>query len=76
MRCYIYRLFDSVSSVMLAARKIRKAEFRCKIVPIPREFSSDCGVCLRTFGEEETSIADILTGTGTFPAMIHRKDVG
>jgi len=74
MRCYIYRLFDSVSLVMMAARRIQKTDYSCKIVPIPREFSSDCGVCLRTFGEEEKSIEDILGRSGTFAAMIHRID--
>ncbi|MCD4706288.1 MAG: DUF3343 domain-containing protein [Candidatus Sabulitectum sp.] len=71
---YTYRLFDSISSVMLAARRVEKGGLACKIVPIPREFSSDCGVCLRTISLEESSIEDILRRAGTPVSTIHRRD--
>ncbi len=71
---YTYRLFDSVSSVMMAARRIEKRGLMCKIVPIPREFSSDCGVCLRTNSTEESSIEEILRRAGAAISGIHRKD--
>lgn len=71
---YTYRLFDSVSSVMLAARRIEKKGLTCKIVPIPREFSNDCGVCLRTNSLEENSIEEILKRAGAAISMIHRRD--
>ncbi len=74
MRAYTYRLFESISSVMLAARRIERTGFQCKIVPIPREFSSDCGVCVRTNFADDRSIDDILSRDGTAVSMIFRKE--
>jgi hypothetical protein len=35
------------SSVMRAEKLLKKAGYSTKIIPTPREFSSDCGVALR-----------------------------
>jgi hypothetical protein len=59
---------------MLAARRIERTGFKCKIVPIPREFSSDCGVCLRTNFSDDRSIDEILSRAGTAISMVFRKE--
>jgi len=74
MRTYTYRLFESISSVMLAARRVERTGFNCKIVPIPREFSSDCGVCLRTNFSDDGRIEEILCRAGTEISMVFRKE--
>jgi hypothetical protein len=76
MNFYTYTLFESLSSVMLAARRVEKTGLKCKIVPIPREFSSDCGVCLRTNFTDDTTIEEILGRTGTAVSMVFREVAG
>lgn len=40
-------LFHTTSSVMRAEKLLVKAGYVIKLVPTPREFSSDCGISLR-----------------------------
>ena len=40
-------LFFTNSAVMRAEKLLKKAGYPTKLIPTPREFSSDCGVVLR-----------------------------
>ena len=40
-------LFYTTSSVMQAEKVLKKAGFSVKLIPVPRQFSSDCGISLR-----------------------------
>ena len=40
-------LFPSVHHALRAERFLKEAGLPCKLIPIPRNLSSDCGVCLR-----------------------------
>ena len=40
-------LFCTTSSVMRAEKLLMKAGYSIKLIPTPREFSSDCGIALR-----------------------------
>jgi hypothetical protein len=40
-------LFHTNSSVMRAEKLLKNAGYPIKLIPTPREFSSDCGVALR-----------------------------
>ena len=40
-------LFQSVHHALLAEKVLIEAGIPCKLIPIPRNISSDCGVCLR-----------------------------
>jgi len=40
-------LFLSVHHALRAEKLLKKAEIPCKLIPVPRHLSSDCGVCLR-----------------------------
>jgi len=47
-------LFHSTSHALRAERVLQKAGIGCKLIPIPRHISSDCGVCIRIVaGDEE-----------------------
>ncbi|MBN1531107.1 MAG: DUF3343 domain-containing protein [Spirochaetes bacterium] len=67
-------LFRSVNHTMRAESILKKAGIPHKLIPVPREISSDCGVCLRVEErhlddvkgalsrmEEEWSIADLVS---------------
>jgi hypothetical protein len=43
-------LFQSVSQAIRAEKLLLGAGIPCKLIPVPRHLSSDCGVCLR-FGQ-------------------------
>jgi hypothetical protein len=40
-------LFHSSNYVMWAAKILKKKGLRYRIIPIPRQLSSDCGYCLQ-----------------------------
>ncbi|MFH1081576.1 MAG: DUF3343 domain-containing protein [Pseudomonadota bacterium] len=40
-------LFESVSHALRAEKIIKAENIPCKLIPVPRQLSSDCGVCLR-----------------------------
>ncbi|MGA2670544.1 MAG: DUF3343 domain-containing protein [Dehalococcoidia bacterium] len=47
MTQYAVILFHTNSSVMRAEKLLKKAGYSTKLIPTPREFSSDCGMALR-----------------------------
>ena len=40
-------LFHTTSAVMRAERLLKQEGYTVKLIPTPRQFSSDCGVALR-----------------------------
>ncbi|MEN6620867.1 MAG: DUF3343 domain-containing protein [Smithella sp.] len=44
---YYVVLFKSVSYVLKAEKLLKQSGLPCKLIPVPKRISSDCGVCLR-----------------------------
>ena len=40
-------LVPSTGHAVRAEKVLIKAGITCKLIPVPRQFSSDCGVCVR-----------------------------
>lgn len=59
---YSVVLFYSVSGALRAERLIKEAGITCKLIPVPRHLSSDCGLCLRFRTEDEERIREVLKG--------------
>ena len=55
-------LFQSVSQAMLAEKILKQQEIPHKVIPVPRQISSDCGVCIRFRPDERTRIESALSG--------------
>jgi hypothetical protein len=55
-------LFPSVHHVLRAEKLLKEAGLPCKLIPIPRNLSSDCGVCLRFDAPSRPRIEEILRG--------------
>jgi len=55
-------LFESISHALRAEKLIKAAQITCKLIPVPRHLSSDCGVCLRFNTEAKDQIENILQG--------------
>jgi hypothetical protein len=57
---YLIALFDSVSHVIRAEKILKRAGIQHKIVPMPRQISSDCGVCIRFLPDQKDAILQAL----------------
>jgi len=44
---YTVILVPSTSHALRAEKILRAAGIDCKLIPVPRHLSSDCGVCIR-----------------------------
>jgi len=60
MNQYGVVLFHTTSSAIRGERVAKKAEIECSLIPVPREFSSDCGVSLRFNWEDIERVKGIL----------------
>lgn len=55
-------LFDSVSQVLLAEKTLKQAALAHKVIPVPRQISSDCGVCIRFDPAVRDRVVEALAG--------------
>jgi hypothetical protein len=65
-------LFHSSSSAMQAEAVLQKGNFTVKLVPTPRQLSSDCGVSLRFDWDCNQDVARLLEKMHVSIAGIHR----
>jgi hypothetical protein len=55
-------MFHTTSSVMKAEKVLVKKGFTVRLIPTPREFSSDCGLSLRfDWGQRESIETELRT---------------
>jgi hypothetical protein len=55
-------LFRSVHHALRAERLLKESDIPCKLIPIPRNLSSDCGVCLRFDPQLRPRVEEALRG--------------
>lgn len=55
-------LFKSVSYVLKAEKLLKQNGLPCKLIPVPKRISSDCGVCLRIEVKTKDKIIACLKG--------------
>lgn len=65
-------LFHTTSSAMRAEKLLVKEGFAVKLIPTPRELSSDCGVALRFDWAQREPIKQVVDTTGVEIAGIHQ----
>ena len=61
---FLLVLFPSVNQTMWADSILRKSGIPHKMIPIPRDISADCGVCIRV---ESGHAADVEKALGEIP---------
>jgi len=59
---YAVVLFESVSHALRAEKLLKAAAVSCKLIPVPRHLSSDCGVCLRIYLSDAEDVKKNLAG--------------
>jgi hypothetical protein len=65
-------LFYTTSAVMRAEKMLKKENLTVKLVPTPRELSSDCGIALRFDWEHAERIETIMDAEHIEFDGIHR----
>lgn len=57
-------LVYSVSHALRIEKILKDRRIRCKLVPVPRNLSSDCGICLRFKEADEGTVENTLMEAG------------
>ena len=65
-------LFYTTSAVMRAEKLLVERGYKIKLIPTPREFSSDCGIALRFDWSRCEHVKSILDVASVEIAAIHR----
>lgn len=68
---YAVVLVYSTSHALKAEKVIKAGGYSCKLIPVPRHLSSDCGVCVRIAAEVAESVAVLLGDGGVEVDAIH-----
>lgn len=74
MTPYSVILVYSTSHALRAEKLLKQAEIGCKLIPVPRHLSSDCGVCVRIEQLQKDPAREALETGGLEYEGIH--DVG
>jgi hypothetical protein len=67
-------LFHTTSAVLRAEKLLLKEKLSIKLVPTPRQFSSDCGIALRFDWSHREAVSSILAGAKVEFDSIHFLD--
>jgi uncharacterized SAM-binding protein YcdF (DUF218 family) len=60
MAAYSVVLFHSTAHAIRAEKVLEQAGFKIKLIPTPRQLSSDCGIALRFKRQEGEQVATTL----------------
>ncbi len=57
---FIVLIFHTSNHAFRAEKVLKQAGIACKLVPVPRHLSSECGVCLRLAPEHQLTALELL----------------
>jgi len=60
--CYSIILVPSTTHAMRAEKVLKEAKLACKLIPVPRQIRSDCGVCIRIARSDRENTLQALRG--------------
>ncbi|MFZ5915820.1 MAG: DUF3343 domain-containing protein [Chloroflexota bacterium] len=67
-------LFHSVSHALRAERMTQRAGLQVKLIPVPRQFSSNCGTALRFFWADGPRIQEVLREARLDIEAVHKLE--
>ncbi len=67
---HLYMIFKSMTHVLSAERTARKSGIFCRMVPIPREISTDCGMCISVKTADGPAFLDVVKKKGLEPEKV------
>jgi len=68
---YSVILVPSTSHAISIEKTLTKAGLACRLVPVPRVLSSDCGVCVRISRSDKDAVLRTLSGARSEFDRIH-----
>jgi hypothetical protein len=74
MNIYGVVLFHTTSSAMRAEKTLLRQGLTIKMIPTPRQFSSDCGIALRFGWSDREVLQEFLTEARVELAGVHALD--
>ncbi len=72
MVVYAIITFHTTHFSLKAKKVLEKGGIPFETIPVPREFSSDCGFCLKVLWEEKNGVVNILKKNNVEFDRIHR----
>ena len=72
MDSYGVVLFYTTSAVMRAEKVLKKEQFDVKLIPTPRELSSDCGIAMRFSWSKAEDVRTLLNAARVEIEGIHQ----
>jgi len=67
-------LFQSTHAVLKAERLLLDAGISCKVIPVPKHISSECGICVLTpAGQSDAARAALDTARIAFQRQSYRE---
>ena len=73
MNDHLFLIFKSMTHVLSAERMARKQGIQCRMVPIPRNLSTDCGMCISVKTESGDELIELLEKRGLTPDRIEER---
>jgi hypothetical protein len=70
----LYLIFETTRKVIVAERECKANGYNCLAVPVPREFSSKCGIALEIEKDDENKVLKLLEKFNIKP-LKYRKNV-
>lgn len=64
-------IFHSIHKIMKAEKILKKASLDIKLMPVPRQLSSDCGLAITFHLEECETVKDALDAAGCVFEELH-----
>ncbi|HSJ54326.1 MAG TPA: DUF3343 domain-containing protein [Anaerolineae bacterium] len=68
---YAVLLVHATSHAMRVEKLLRDGGLTCKLIPVPRHISSDCGVCVRVRHEDLDAARRVVEATGIEIKSVH-----
>ena len=65
-------LFHTTSAALRAEKVLNRAQLTTKLIPVPREFSSDCGIALRFAWAQREDVEGSLVAERVAFSSIHQ----
>ena len=59
---FVVALFQSVSVAMKAETALKAAGVSYKLIPVPKEISSECGICVRFLPADKAAAETVFSG--------------
>jgi hypothetical protein len=67
-------IFHSIHRVMKAEKALKRAVLDVRLVPVPRQLSSDCGLSIAFWLRDHAAVAAVLAQAACPPEEIHARD--